>query len=87
MLRRKSDESDSTVSTWMNYVMALAVTAGIFYVEIKFKKGILDGTLIGMLIMKVYDALSKQNEYFFPSHRPNKNGKETEEEEENKHVR
>ena len=66
---RVSDDKDSTTSTWWNYILAVFVTGGIFAVEIFFDKGILDGTLIGMLIIKVYDALDKQNSYFFPTQR------------------
>ncbi len=74
MLKRESDEKDSTTAVWWNYVLAVLVTGGIFAVEIFFDKGILDGTLIGMLIIKVYDALNLQNAYFFPSQRSPKNG-------------
>ena len=69
MLKRESDEKDSTTSTWLNYLMAVLVTAGIFAADIIFDKGILDGALIGMLITKVFDALHLQNAYFFPSQR------------------
>ena len=67
---RESDDEDSTVSVWGNYIMALLVTGGIFAVDILTDKGILDGALIGVLISKVWDGISKQNEYFFPSKRP-----------------
>lgn len=74
MLRRQSDEQDSTTSTWLNYTMATLVIVGIFVVEIIWDKGILDGTLIGILISNVFDALKMQNAYFFPSQRPPKHG-------------
>lgn len=67
---RNSDDEDSTISVWGNYLMALLVTGGIFAVDIFTDKGILDGALIGVLISKVWDGISKQNEYFFPSKRP-----------------
>lgn len=66
---RKTDEQDSTASVWFNYFVAILVTGGIFAVDIFTSKGILDGTLIGMLITKVWDGISKQNDYFFPSRR------------------
>ena len=67
---RDSDDEDSTFSVWGNYIMAFLVTGGIFAVDIFTDKGILDGALIGVLISKVWDGISKQNEYFFPSKRP-----------------
>lgn len=77
---RKTDEQDSTTSVKLNYFMAFLVTAGIFAADILTDKGILDGTLIGILITKVWDGISKQNDYFFPGGRANKpdNNKESE---------
>lgn len=78
-LKRKSDEGDSTISVVLNYVTVILVTSGIFAVDIMFNKGLLDGTLIGMLIIKAFDALDKQNNYFFPSSRnPKQQNGETE---------
>lgn len=68
-VKRKSDEGDSTISVVMNYLMVLGVIGGVFAIEILFNKGILDGTLIGVLIAKIFDGLDKQNNYFFPSSR------------------
>ncbi len=65
-ITRESDEQDSTVSVWGNYLMAFATTAGLFALDIFTDKGILDGTLIGMIIIKVWDGISKQNDYYFP---------------------
>lgn len=81
MLKRESDDKDSTTSTWWNYLMALFVTGGIFAADIFFQKGLLDGALIGMLITKVFDAINLQNAYFFPSQRSpkNNNGGQTDE--------
>ena len=74
MFKRQSDDKDSTTSTWLNYFMAILVIGGIFIVEIFFseKVQLLDGTLIGILIAKVFDAIQLQNAYFFPSQRPSK---------------
>ena len=71
-LARESDEEDSTYAVWLNYGIAFTVTVGIFLVDIFVDKGILDGSLIGMLIVKVFDGLTKQNEYFFPTNRGGK---------------
>lgn len=65
-VKRETDEKDSTTAVWWNYIMALGVTGAVFTVEILTDAGILDGALIGILISKVYDGLSKQNEYYFP---------------------
>ena len=69
MLRRQSDEQDSTNALWLNYTQAILVTAGVFITDWVFEKGILDGALIGVMLSKVFDAISKQNEYFFPNER------------------
>lgn len=69
MQRRKTDEQDSTISIYGNYLMALLVTAAVFVVEILWNRGWLDGALLGVLISKIFDGVSKQNEYFFPTRR------------------
>ena len=69
VLKRKSDDKDSTSAVWFNYAMAFFVTGGIFAVDIIVDKGILDGALIGVLISKVYDGITKQNDYYFPTAR------------------
>ena len=66
---RDSDEKDSTVSVWGNYLMAFLVTAGVFAVDVFTEKGLLDGALIGIIISKVWDGVTKQNDYFFPTRR------------------
>ena len=70
--KRPSDDHDSTISVYLNYFVATLVTIGIFVVDIFTDKGLLDGALIGVLITKVFDSISKQNEYFFPSKRHEK---------------
>lgn len=76
-MARKTDEQDSTVSVWGNYIMAALVTGGVIALDIFTNKGLFDGSLIGMVIIKVWDGVTKQNDYFFPSRRENK--KETDE--------
>ena len=74
---RETDEQDSTISVYFNYIMALVVTTAIFVVEYFTDKGWVDGVLIGVLISKVFDGVTKQNEYFFPTRRsapPKPNG-------------
>lgn len=66
-LKRKTDEQDSTTAVWWNYGMAVFVTGGIFLVDIFVDKGLLDGAMIGILISKVYDGITKQNDYYFPT--------------------
>lgn len=76
---RESDEQDSTTAVWGNYIMAFLVTAGLIALDILTEKGILDGTIIGMIVIKVWDGVTKQNDYLFPSRRPtpvNNGGKE-----------
>ena len=67
--KRQTDEQDSTTSVWGNYIIAVLVSLGVFITDWVFDKGILDGALIGVLITKVYDGLTKQNDYFFPTSR------------------
>ena len=68
-LRRETDEEDSTHAVWLNYAVAILATAGVFAVDLFTDKKLLDGALIGILISKVYDGLTKMNEYFFPTNR------------------
>lgn len=72
---RESDEQDSTVAVIANYIMAAVVTCGIIAIDIFTDKGILDGSLIGMIIIKVYDGITKQNDYFFHHKDQKKKGK------------
>ena len=75
MQRRKTDEGDSTVSVWANYILAAGVIAGLIMLDIYTDKGLLDGTIIGMILMKALDSLTKMNDYFFPTQRnPKRNG-------------
>ena len=63
---RETDEQDSTTSVWANYILAAAVIAGLIILDIKTNKGYIDGTIIGMILMKALDGLTKMNDYFFP---------------------
>ena len=72
---RESDEQDSTTSVWWNYINALLITGGLIAIDIFTDKGLIDGALIGMIVMKAWDGITKQNDYFFPSRRqPSENG-------------
>ena len=76
---RESDEQDSTTSVWANYLLAAGVIVGLIILDIKTEKGYLDGTIIGMILMKALDGLTKMNDYFFPGRRsvaPTPNGQE-----------
>ena len=76
---RESDEQDSTTSVWANYLLAAGVIVGLIILDIKTEKGYLDGTIIGMILMKALDGLTKMNDYFFPGRRavaPTANGQE-----------
>jgi len=63
---RETDEQDSTTSVWANYLLAAGVIAGLIVLDIYTDKGYLDGTIIGMILMKALDGLTKMNDYFFP---------------------
>lgn len=73
---RESDEQDSTVSVWLNYFLAAGVIAGLIALDIYTEKELMDGTIIGMILMKALDGLTKMNDYFFPGRRntPASNG-------------
>ena len=58
--------------------MAVFVTGGIFAVDLLTEKGLLDGAMIGILISKVYDGITKQNDYYFPTTSRNSKSAETE---------
>ena len=66
---RASDEQDSTTSVWWNYFLAAGVIGGLITLDILTNKSILDGTIIGMILMKALDGLTKMNDYFFPGRR------------------
>ncbi|MDE0323120.1 MAG: hypothetical protein OXN27_04295 [Candidatus Poribacteria bacterium] len=70
MLRRRTDEQDSTTSVWGNYIFAGLVTLGILVVEFYTEKGWIDGVLVGVILTKCYDWITAQNAYFFPTRRP-----------------
>lgn len=70
---RQSDDTDSTISAICNYAMAALVTGGIIAIDIFTDKGILDGSLIGMVVIKAWDGVTKQNDYFF-HHKDKKKG-------------
>lgn len=63
---RETDEKDSTTSVWWNYILATGAIAGLITLDIMTNKNILDGTIIGMILMKVLDGLTSMNAYFFP---------------------
>lgn len=67
---RASDEQDSTTSVWANYILAAGVIGGLIVLDIKTETEFLDGTIIGMILMKALDGLTKMNDYYFPSRRP-----------------
>lgn len=77
---RETDEKDSTTSVWANYILATAVIVGLIILDIKTGKGYIDGTIIGMILMKALDGLTKMNDYFFPGRRnipvPNENNEQ-----------
>ena len=78
---RETDEQDSTTSVWANYLLAAGVIAGLIALDIYTDTGYLDGTIIGMILMKALDGLTKMNDYFFPGRSRNSpaspNGQET----------
>lgn len=71
---RETDEQDSTTSVWWNYCLATAVIGGLIALDILTDKGYLDGTIIGMILMKALDGLTKMNDYYFPGRSKHQNG-------------
>lgn len=69
--KRKSDEVDSTIALCLNYllaggvVIAIMVAAGMGWDQ----STILDGVIIGIMLSKSFDWVTKSNEYFFPTNR------------------
>ena len=68
---RETDEQDSTTSVWGNYLLAAGVIILLVILDLKTEKGILDGSLIGMIVLKALDGLTKMNDYFFPGRSKN----------------
>lgn len=69
--RRKTDESDSTIALVLNYVLASGVLFAIFYAAAKGwnDSTLLDGVIVGIMLSKSFDWVTKSNEYFFPTSR------------------
>lgn len=76
---RITDEKDSTTSVWMNYLLASGVIGALIALDFYTDKGYLDGTIIGMILMKALDGLTKMNDYFFPGRRNFPDGQRPEE--------
>lgn len=72
LFKRKSDDKDSSIAVVLNYIGAFLIALGVFLTDWVFDKGILDGALIGVLISKAFDWITKMNEYYFPTNRGSK---------------
>ena len=64
---RTSDEKDSTIALWGNYILAGLITVLLFVSDWYFDKQILDGALVGAIIGITLGWITCMNIYFFPS--------------------
>ena len=74
MMRRRTDEQDSTVALWGNYLLCGLILGLLFVTDWYFKHDILSETLVGILVGAPIGWIASMNAYYFPSARNNGNG-------------
>lgn len=74
MMRRQTDEQDSTVALWGNYLLCGLILGLLFVTDWFFSKSLLSETLVGLLVGVPLGWIGAMNGYFFPSARNNGNG-------------
>ena len=74
MLIRQTDEHDSTVALWGNYILCGLILGLLFVTDWYFKNGILSETLVGILVGAPIGWIASMNAYYFPSARNNGSG-------------
>ena len=74
MMRRQTDEQDSTVALWGNYLLCGLILGLLFVTDWFFSKSLLSETLVGLLVGVPLGWIGAMNGYFFPSARHNGNG-------------
>ncbi len=72
-MRRQTDEQDSTVALWGNYLLCGLILGLLFVTDWYFKHDILSETLVGILVGAPIGWIASMNAYYFPSAR-NTNG-------------
>ena len=73
MMRRQTDEQDSTVALWGNYLLCGLILGLLFVTDWFFSNSLLSETLVGLLVGVPLGWIGAMNGYFFPSAR-NTNG-------------
>lgn len=73
MMRRQTDEQDSTVALWGNYLLCGLILGLLFVTDWFFSNDLLSETLVGLLVGVPLGWIGAMNGYFFPSAR-NANG-------------
>ena len=73
MMRRQTDEQDSTVALWGNYLLCGLILGLLFVTDWFFSNNLLSETLVGLLVGVPLGWIGAMNGYFFPSAR-NTNG-------------
>ena len=74
MMRRQTDEQDSTVALWGNYLLCGLILGLLFVTDWFFSNNLLSETLVGLLVGVPLGWIGAMNGYFFPSARNNGNG-------------
>ena len=72
-MKRQTDEFDSTVALWSNYLLCALILTLLFATDWYFKQDILSETLVGILVGAPIGWIASMNAYYFPSAR-NGNG-------------
>ena len=73
-MRRQTDEQDSTVALWGNYLLCGLILGLLFVTDWFFSKSLLSETLVGLLVGVPLGWIGAMNGYFFPSARNTGNG-------------
>ena len=75
---RTSDEQDSTVALWGNYMLCGLILGLLFVTDWVFEKDVLSETLVGILVGAPIGWVASMNAYYFPSARNGKQPDKTE---------
>ena len=68
-MKRQTDEFDSTVALWSNYLLCALILTLLFVTDWHFKNDILSETLVGILVGAPIGWIASMNAYYFPSAR------------------
>lgn len=73
-MARTSDEQDSTVALWGNYMLCGLILGLLFITDWFFQNDMLSETLVGILVGAPIGWIASMNAYYFPSAKAGRNG-------------